>query len=877
MEQRGSLADKNVLELLMEWHRQKRTGSIVLRRKQIEKIIYLRNGLILRAQSNQENEKLGQILLKKNLVSTWDLEVAVSQLKPSEKRLGQILTGMSAIKESVLNNTLVSQSRDIIFSIIDWEDGEYFLDENTDLTKEIQFEQLYTPEIILQGMRRISNIVLLLRPLGDLQAKLKLAADYLEKIRKITLLSEEKSILALLHKPSTLKDIISASGMEKLTVYRSVAALLSVGVIVQEDRPSGREGIDNAGGFRTVGAPATTLPALKIKHRKQLGEMLVEQHVVTEEQLKEALHMQGSGKGKKQLLGNVLMQLGYASENAIVDCLSTQLNIRKVENIEVADEVLRLIPFNLAKKYFVCPVRRLGSALEVAMLDPTNMAALDDLSFVTGYKIRPVIASNDAMKAAWKTYYGKSEEKALEKFERKDEPKKHELTYHALAGKEEDEDDSFEEGLSEEISSFILDEDELQNLVSGVVEELQVVKDDGAPPVEQVSVDDAPIVKLVNTILRQAISLAASDIHIEPWENKLQIRFRLDGVLHRVMSLPLTITSALTSRVKIISGMDIAERRRPQDGRVKLRIGKRRAVDYRVSVVPTVFGERVVLRVLDRSSLQIDLTKLGFDGSQLEHFQKAIQQPYGMILCTGPTGSGKTTTLYSALNSLDHSSNNILTVEDPVEYNFPGVGQVQVNEGTGVTFAAVLRSFLRQDPDIMMVGEIRDPETAEICAKAALTGHLVLSTVHTNDAPSAVGRLVDLGLKPYLVSASLLMVIAQRLLRKICKHCRTEVTVDKQVLINAGMREEEAERVVLFKGRGCEYCGNTGFSGRSGIYEIMPVTRRIKSAIAADLPSDQIKDIALSEGMKDLRRCALEKVIAGVTSLEEAIQNTLTQ
>src|SRR5262249_53750325 len=375
----------------------------------------------------------------------------------------------------------------------------------------------------------------------------------------------------------------------------------------------------------------------------------------------------------------------------------------------------------------------------------------------------------------------------------------------------------------------------IEALVAGVVEELQIVKDDeSAPVIDQAGVEDAPIVRLVNTIMRQAITMGASDIHVEPWETKLQVRFRLDGVLHKMMSFPITIANALLSRFKIIAGMDIAERRRPQDGRVKLRLGKRRTVDYRVSIVPTVFGERMVLRVLDRASLQIDLTKLGFDGHQLTLFQKAINQPYGMLLCSGPTGSGKTTTLYSALNSLDHATTNILTAEDPVEYNFPGIGQVQINEGIGVTFAAVLRSFLRQDPDVMLVGEIRDGETAEICAKAALTGHLVLSTVHTNDAPSAVGRLVDLGLKPYLVSASLLMVIAQRLLRKICKHCRTEVTVDKQVLIDAGMREDEAERVVLFKGRGCEYCGNTGFSGRNGIYEIMPVTRRIKSAIAAD-------------------------------------------
>jgi type IV pilus assembly protein PilB len=343
------------------------------------------------------------------------------------------------------------------------------------------------------------------------------------------------------------------------------------------------------------------------------------------------------------------------------------------------------------------------------------------------------------------------------------------------------------------------------------------------------------------------------------------------------MSFPVTIASSLISRIKILSRMDIAERRRPQDGRVKMKVGKKRTVDYRVSAVPTVYGERIVMRVLDRASLQIDMTKLGFDGKQLETFKKAITAPYGMILCTGPTGSGKTTTLYSALASLDHGSLNILTSEDPVEYNFPGISQVQVNEQINVTFANVLRSFLRQDPDVIMVGEIRDSETAEICSKAALTGHLVLSTVHTNDAPSAIGRLIDLGLKPYLVSACLNMVIAQRLLRKICLHCKVEITVDRKILIDAGMTESQADTVLLYGGRGCDACGRTGYFGRIGIYEIMPVTRRIKSAVAADLPADQIKDIALSEGMKDLRRAALEKVFSGITTLEEALQNTMVE
>ena len=417
---------------------------------------------------------------------------------------------------------------------------------------------------------------------------------------------------------------------------------------------------------------------------------------------------------------------------------------------------------------------------------------------------------------------------------------------------------------------------ELESLVTGVVEELQIVASESDNLPLALDVEDAPVVKLVNMILRQAIKSGASDIHIEPWENKLVVRYRMDGVLHKVFSFPISISNALISRIKIIAGMDIAERRRPQDGRVKLRMGKRRIIDHRVSVVPSVFGERVVLRVLDRSSLEIDMTKLGFDAPQLEMFKRAINQPYGMILCTGPTGSGKTTTLYSAVNSLDSGSNNIMTVEEPVEYLFPGICQVQVNDQINVSFATVLRYFLRQDPDIILVGEIRDLDTAETCCKAALTGHLVLSTVHTNDAPSAIGRLIDLGLKPYLISASMLQVIAQRLLRKICARCKAEVEYDKNVLIDAGFTQSEAEEVTLYRGTGCEACGNTGFYGRMAIFEIMQVTRKIKAAIAADLPADQIKEIAVSEGMKDLRRAALDKVKAGVSTLEEAIQNTLS-
>ena len=879
----GSLNERNVLELLIDFHRSKRSGSISLKQKSVEKQILLKEGAVLRAQSNQETEKLGQALVRKNLLSPWDLDVGLSKAKDSAKRVGQALIELSAIKEPVLLNTLVSQTRDIVFSMVDWEDGEFWIDPEADLTSEITLDQLYTPELILQGMRRVSNVVLLLRPFGDLQGIIKLAPDYLEQTRKITLLTEEKSLLALLTRPTPVKDLIKTSGMEKVTVYRSLAGLLAVDVVVHEgakDNGAGsvQKSVDSGNVSFSVSRKLFDLSGQRtVRQKNMLGEMLLDQKVITEQQLKEALVVQQSAKRdkKKEFLGDVLVHLGYCTEDAIVKCLSSQMRIEALDEIHPADEIKRSIAFHVAKKYSICPIRKHGSILEVAMLDPTNMAALDDLSFLTSLRIQPLITSNKVLREGWKKVYGYSEEKGVQRFQRSLELKR-DLTYRSFTNKESEaeDDDDFSLDEIEELEPF--DMGELESLVSGVVEELQIVpgSEDAGGPIA-LDVDNAPVVKLVNTILRQAIKMMASDIHVEPGPSKLQIRFRLDGILHKVFSFPVSIASALISRIKIISNLDIAERRRPQDGRVVLRMGKKRTVEFRVSVVPSVHGERIVLRILDRASLETDMTKLGFEPAQLDQFKKAINQPYGMILCTGPTGSGKTTTLYSAVNSLDHATNNIMTVEEPVEYNFPGICQVQVNDQIGLTFANALRHFLRHDPDIIMVGEIRDVETSEICTKAALTGHLVFSTVHTNDAPSAIGRLVDLGLKPYLISASLLMVIAQRLLRKICKMCKSEVNVDRQVLIDAGMSEQDADTAVLYKGAGCDACGHTGFYGRTAVFELMPVTRKIKSAVAADLPIEQIRDLALGEGMKDLRHAALEKVKLGLTTLEEAIQNTM--
>ena len=432
---RGSLSEKNLLELLMDWHKEGLSGLITLTRGQIQKAVLMSSGSILRAQSNVDSEKLGHVLVKRNLISPWDLEVALSQVQTNHRRLGQVLLGMSALKESVLNQTLVSQTRDIIFSMLDWQEGEYAERGDVDLSKEIQFEQLFTPEIILQGIRRIANPVLLLRQLGNLDAKMRLSPDYLERIRKVTLLTEEKSLLALLHKPSSLKELLTVSHMDKMVVYRSVAGLLAIGVLQQEaaNIGIGQATLTSSGSiklnFSAGNHEAPVSHSMKNRMRKQLGEMLVDSHVITEEQLKEALNSQSQVKGKKPLLGNVLVQKGFATEDAIIECLSGQLNIKKLEEIEVTEDALRMIPYHLAKKYFVCPVRRLGSALEIAMIDPTNMAALDDLSFVTGYRIKPFITTNQALKDAWEKSYQAKEEKAVEKFDVKnDEPTKREFS-----------------------------------------------------------------------------------------------------------------------------------------------------------------------------------------------------------------------------------------------------------------------------------------------------------------------------------------------------------------------------------------------------------------------------------------------------------------
>ncbi|HEY4490524.1 MAG TPA: DUF4388 domain-containing protein, partial [Acidobacteriota bacterium] len=500
---------------------------------QVEKKILFRQGSILRAQSNQESEKLGQILIKKNLIRPVELEIGLTQQKEIVKKLGEVLLDMNLIKQSVLTNTLVSQTRDIIFSLVDWEDGEYRLSEGADVSGEQPLDQIYTPEIILQGMRRISNVALLLKPISDLQGILRLSSDYLERIRKITLLTEEKSLLALLHQPQSLNDLVKASGIEKLSVYRSVAALLAVDVIEQNSAMPAYIPEKEITKGSSARSKSGNLPATRtsVKGRRNLlGEMLVNHNVISEQQLKEALAVQSSSRdSRKQFLGNVLVQMGYCTEEAIVSCLSTQLRVEEIRDIEVAEEVKKLIPFNVAKRYYICPMRKRGYTLDVAMLDPTNMSALDDLSFLTSLRIQPFITTNQALQEAWRKLYGYMEEKSVQKFQKQAETRR-ELMYRNFA-EEEEEGPEDEFSLAEQDAEG-LDMGDLESLVTGVVEELQIVPPDDDTAPRALDVDDAPVVKLVNTILRQAIKMGASDIHVEPWENKLQVRFRIDGVLH---------------------------------------------------------------------------------------------------------------------------------------------------------------------------------------------------------------------------------------------------------------------------------------------------------------------------------------------------------
>ena len=589
--------------------------------------------------------------------------------------------------------------------------------------------------------------------------------------------------------------------------------------------------------------------------------MLRDQGIITDEQLRKSLEQQKSAGGR---LGYHLVQMGFVTEEQVTTCLSRQFGVPSVNlaNYGIDREVLKLIPMEVAKKYLIMPISRVGMTLTVAMADPSNVFAIDDIKFMTGYNIEAVVAAEAGVIDAIKKSYGGST--ALETIEKKE----------SVDGKDYalSDDDLSSDFAEMDSDSQVVDVDDFDKLVTGAVDNIEVVEEE----IEErgLSDVDAPIVKLVNGILIKAIKLGVSDIHIEPYEKSFRVRYRRDGVLRKAMGLPLTIRNAIISRIKIMAKLDIAERRLPQDGRIKLKLGKKRDMDFRVSVLPTLFGEKVVMRLLDKGNLQLDMTKLGFEERALKDFQDALHKPFGMVLVTGPTGSGKTTTLYSALHQLNQISENIMTAEDPVEFNLAGINQVQMHEEIGLNFAAALRSFLRQDPDIIMVGEIRDYETAEIGVKAALTGHLVLSTLHTNDAPGTINRLLNMGIEPFLVSSSVIVIVAQRLLRRICSGCKAPVDVNPQALIEIGFKPEDAETMTVYHGTGCAVCGGSGYKGRVALYEVLPISERIRDLILQGASTGEIKTAAIEGGMYTLRRSGLEKVRTGQTTIEEVVRVT---
>lgn len=604
----------------------------------------------------------------------------------------------------------------------------------------------------------------------------------------------------------------------------------------------------------------------------KLGQLLIASSIISEEQLKQALNTQRKEGGR---LGTNLVKLGFLTEDRLVAFLSKQYGVPSINlaDYKIDPGVLKLIPAEMAKKYLIMPIARVGATLTVAMADPSNVFAIDDVKFMTGYNVEVVVSSESAIIGSISNYYLGRGESMLATTSTTAAPSNSSMQIQAKDYTLSDEDmtggsldgGAFDDGPSVNVDDF-------DKIVGSALDNVDILeeKEDS----ELVREVEAPIVKLVNGIFVNAIKQGASDIHIEPYEQSLRVRYRVDGVMYTVMNLPTKIKAALTSRVKIMSKLDIAERRLPQDGRIKLKLGKKREIDFRVSVLPCLFGEKTVLRLLDKANLQVDLTKLGFEQSALDDFMEALSKPYGMLLVTGPTGSGKTTTLYSALNYLNKADTNIMTAEDPVEYNFMGINQVQVKEEIGLTFAAALRSFLRQDPDIIMVGEIRDFETAEIGVKAALTGHLVLSTLHTNDAPGTISRLLNMGIEPFLVSSSVILILAQRLARRICLKCKEEEKFPAAALIRAGFSEDEARTVVCYKGKGCNACNGTGYKGRVALYEVMLIKDELKELILEGASTSEIKKAAIRLGMKTLRMSGISKVAEGGTTIEEVLRVT---
>jgi len=597
----------------------------------------------------------------------------------------------------------------------------------------------------------------------------------------------------------------------------------------------------------------------------KLGQLLIASNIISEDQLKEALTLQRREGGR---LGTNLIKLGHITEEKLVTFLSRQYGVPAINlsDYKIDPSVLKLVPVDIARKYLIMPVARVGATLTIAMADPSNVFVIDDIKFMTGYNVEVVVSNESSILSAISSHYAGHGDALI--------AAKKSATTQVVQAKDytlSDEDIRDEEATSSFDEGFMTDVDEFDRIVDNALEDIEVVEEKEDEAVKEVA---QPIVKLVNGVLINSIKARASDVHIEPYENSLRVRQRVDGVMYTVMNLPVKIKAAVTSRLKIMANLDIAERRLPQDGRIKLKLGKKKEIDFRVSTVPCLFGERTVLRLLDKSNLQVDLTRLGFEEEPLRDFMSALDKPYGMILVTGPTGCGKTTTLYSALNYLNKIGVNISTAEDPVEYNFLGINQVQVKEDIGLTFAAALRSFLRQDPDIIMVGEIRDFETAEIAVKAALTGHLVLSTLHTNDAPGTISRLLNMGIEPFLVAASVILIASQRLTRKVCTECKEEEKVPVPALVSLGFSEEEAMAMKCYKGKGCPACNGSGYKGRIALYEVMPLKDELKELILEGASADELKKTAIRLGMKTLRTRGLTKIKEGITSIEEVMRVT---
>ncbi len=586
----------------------------------------------------------------------------------------------------------------------------------------------------------------------------------------------------------------------------------------------------------------------------RIGELLLKEKRITPEQLQEALSYQRSNGGK---LGANLVKLGFVKDEEITSLLSKQYGVPSISlnQFEIDPAVIKLVPAETAHKYQIIPLSRVGATLTIAMTDPTNVFALDDLKFMTGYNVEPVVAWETAVLDAIQKYYGapgsggsKNSQKIVEMA-----PGESALDMATRAMSE----------------MPMMDADD--------VEILDEVDEISAEALTRQG-EEAPVIKLVNVILMSAISKGASDIHVEPYEKEYRVRYRVDGLLHNVMSPPLKMKDAITSRIKIMAKLDIAEKRLPQDGRIKIRFsdaGQQRDIDFRVSVLPTLFGEKIVMRLLDRTKLMLDMTKLGFEPESLAKLEAQIAKPWGMVLVTGPTGSGKTNTLYSSISRINTIETNIMTAEDPVEFNLVGVNQVQVRESIGLNFASALRSFLRQDPNIILVGEIRDFETAEIAVKAALTGHLVLSTLHTNDAPSTINRLMNMGIEPFLVASSLNLVCAQRLVRRICTNCKTDEPLPPAALVAVGFTPELAETVVPKKGKGCEKCNRTGYKGRVGLYEVMEIAEELRELILVGASALELRRKAIEEGMITLRGSGLRKIADGMTTIEEVVRETV--